>query len=315
LLTIVSCVWFVPDACAQTPEWSLARVRHLAANALEFGNAERGLTAFGSSKTACISCHRIGRHGGTVGPDLSKIGRERTPEEIVESILWPTRKVEDQFRTIRLLTADGLLVKGYRVKSIAGHIAVRDPATAQVTQVAETDVEELVSGGTLMPDALAAALTAQQLNDVVMLLSRLGRNDAPESQLVEMVLSHSLNHTPASFHCDLRPLRPAIFPHHDHHVNRDRIYDFYTKQAEHFRQADFRPLLLAQYPGLDGGTLGHWGNQNEQTWANDDWNNTDHGRLLSGVTRGHGVTVTRGICVRLGDNMEVSACFDPETLT
>jgi azurin len=158
-------------------------------------------------------------------------------------------------------------------------------------------------------------MTAQQLHDVVRFLSSLGTGHAPDPQLVDTVLSHSLSHAPAQFPFDLRPLQPDIYPHHHHDVNRDRIYDFYTKQAEYFRKADFRPPLLAEYPGLDGGTLGHWGNQNEETWANDDWSRTDHGRLLSGVTRGNGITVTRGICVRLGDDMEVAACFDPDTLT
>ena len=68
-------------------------------------------------------------------------------------------------------------------------------------------------------------------------------------------------------------------------------------------------------PGLDGGKLGHWGNQNENTWVDDRWNKTELGTLLSGVFRGGDVTVPKGVCVRLGENGEISACFNPETLT
>ena len=59
---------------------------------------------------------------------------------------------------------------------------------------------------------------------------------------------------------------------------------------------------------------GHWGNQNEETWADGRWNQTDLGTVLSGVFRGAGATVPKGVCVRLGDKGELSACFNPETL-
>ena len=98
-------------------------------------------------------------------------------------------------------------------------------------------------------------------------------------------------------------------------MNRERIYDFYAKEAEYFRKQSPVPLLLPPYPGLDGGSHGHWGNQNEESWADARWNNTALGSVLCGVFRGAGVTVPKGICVRLGDHGELSACFNPETLS
>ena len=38
------------------------------------------------------------------------------------------------------------------------------------------------------------------------------------------------------------------------------------------------------------------------------------GTVLCGVFRGAGVTVPKGVCVRLGDSGELGACFNPETL-
>ncbi len=315
IVVLLAGVCWITPVTGQTTAWNPERVRQVAADAVMSGNAERGIAVFGSAKTACVSCHRIGRHGGTVGPDLSKIGKDRTPEEIVESILWPSRRVADEFKTLVLLTADGLQVKGYPVPADPGHVALRDPATGRVTQVAESDIDERLDGGTLMPDAFASAMTARQLSDVVRLLTSLGKDEAPDMSIIETVLSHSVSHAPATFAFEKKPLRPEVFPHHTHHVNRDRVYSFYTKQAEFFRQADGRPPLLAPFPGLDGGALGHWGNQDEGVWANDDWSKSDHGRLQSGVVRGEGVSVTRGICVRLGDDSDVAACFDPDTLT
>src|ERR1700730_18145898 len=74
------------------------------------------------------------------------------------------------------------------------------------------------------------------------------------------------------------------------------------------------PRLLPEFPGLDGPKFGHWGNQNEKTWEDGRWNKTELGSLMCGLFHGPGVTVPRGVCVRLGERGEMSACFNPETL-
>ena len=53
----------------------------------------------------------------------------------------------------------------------------------------------------------------------------------------------------------------------------------------------------------------------EETWKRDAWNHVDLGRVLSGVFRGGGVTVNRGIAVRLGEDGELACVFNPETLS
>ena len=113
------------------------------------------------------------------------------------------------------------------------------------------------------------------------------------------------------FTYDRAPIHPEESPNWQVPVNSDRLYDFYAKEAEHFlKHPD--ATFLPQYPGLDGGTLGHWGNQSETTWTDDGrWNKTDLGNVLSGVFRGAGVTVLKGVCVSLGDKGELSACFNP----
>jgi azurin len=118
-----------------------------------------------------------------------------------------------------------------------------------------------------------------------------------------------------SFQPDPAPLDPAAYPLHKYPVNRDRVYDFYAKQARYALAQSTLPDSLPAYPGLDGGKYGHWGNQDEQTWEDGRWNQMDVGSLQAGVFRGWGKTIARGVCVRLGDNGEMAACFDPDTLT
>ena len=120
---------------------------------------------------------------------------------------------------------------------------------------------------------------------------------------------------PVEFPFDREPLQPEFWPAWNAPVNRDRIFDFYAKQAEWALAQPQMPALLMQYPGLDGGKTGHWGNQNEAVWRDGRWNDTDLGTLASGVVRGSGKTVAKGVCVRLGDDGELACCFDPQTLT
>ena len=78
------------------------------------------------------------------------------------------------------------------------------------------------------------------------------------------------------------------WPLWQHPVNRDRLYDFYSRRPSTSARSRIRPHLLPAFPGLDGGKLGHWGNQNEEVWKDDRWNQTDLGTLLCGVFHGPG---------------------------
>ncbi|MBP7948635.1 MAG: heme-binding domain-containing protein [Verrucomicrobiales bacterium] len=125
----------------------------------------------------------------------------------------------------------------------------------------------------------------------------------------------SLPPAPAAFFPDALPLHPENHPWHLHPVNRDRIYDFYAKQARRFAAVSPMPALVPSYPGLDGGRHGHWGNQNEEIWRDARWNDMDAGGLQCGIVAIDGKTIPRAVCVQLGDQRELSACFNSETLT
>ncbi|HLN33103.1 MAG TPA: DUF6797 domain-containing protein [Gemmataceae bacterium] len=284
-------------------------VTRLVAEAKLHGDARRGAEVFGSPQFACLSCHKIGNQGGIVGPDLTRVGFCLTPEQIVESVLWPKRQVKEGYAAWLVLTTDGKLRTGYKERENSKELILRDPATGAKLRIAKEEVEVQRDVGTLMPDGLAAAMTPEQRRDVIRFLLDRGR---VEDASAEMLLSHS--HVAARFPYDRAPLRPEDWPSWQHPVNRDRLYDFYAKEAEYFRTQPSVPPLLPEFPGLDGGKYGHWGNQNEATWADDRWNQTVLGSVMCGVFHGRGVTVPRGVCVRLGERGELSACFNPDTL-
>lgn len=117
---------------------------------------------------------------------------------------------------------------------------------------------------------------------------------------------------PAEFTPAREPLDKSQNIHWQEFVNRERVFDFYGKQALHFMKQKSLPELIPQFPGLDGGQQGHWGNQNDQvTWKDGRFAESNLGNVFSGVFKGAGLTVPKAVCVRTGDK---AAVFDPERM-
>ena len=305
-----------------TPAYSAELVTELLAKAKSQGDAVRGMMLFADSKTACLNCHRLGKVGGTVGPAFTELSKDRKPREIVESVLWPKREVKPEFKAMAILTTDGKSLSGYVKPHGDTAIVLHDPSRGADHQlvIPLNEVEAIREVGTLMPENLLATYTRQQVYDLIRFVTGLGDPEGIPLSEMEPLLEHARAHShgPADFPFTRKPLNPEAHPYWEAEINRDRQYDFYAKQAEYFRRklaaGERVAPLLTPFPGLDGGEQGHWGNQNEQTWASNRWNHVVLGRVLGGVFRDGTQTITRSVCVRLGKEQELSCVFDPETL-
>jgi putative heme-binding domain-containing protein len=136
------------------------------------GNADRGQEIFLSQKATCYGCHRAVGRGGTVGPDLSKIGALRSRAELLESLIYPSLTVAPEYRTFRALFKDGRAAQGLIVAETPDAVVLRTTELANV-RLARGDIEELTpSGVSLMPDGLEKTMTRQELRDLLEFLMR-----------------------------------------------------------------------------------------------------------------------------------------------
>lgn len=287
-----------------------ARVKAVLGQAMGHGDARKGAGVFASARHACLGCHKVGTQGGIVGPDLTEIGRCQPPEVIVEGVLYPGHLVREGYQAHALATADGKVVQGYKVSENPQSVVFRDAATGKDSVVRKADIEELKPIGSLMPAGLAEAMTEADLADLCRFLLDLGKDPAAAAAMPKAPMVHKVE----EFEFTRGPMYPADWPWRDQFPNRERLYEFYQKEAEHFAGLKDRPAVVMPFPGLESGKHGHWGNQNEDTWKGAEWTRADLGPVLAGVFRAPGVTVNRGVCVRLGDKGEMAACFNPETL-
>jgi len=298
---------------AQESAFSQERLDSLVQEAKSRGEASRGLQAFTRANLACFSCHRIGSAGGIIGPELTQIGKQRSAEQLAESLLWPNRKQEPAYQAYKIQIEDGQVLTGYVQNPEASPLVFVDPATGKTQSIRRDAIEQMATSASLMPAGLFESLPLGQQADLLRFLMGLGTDPVDLANLEAQIRSAS-THEPAKFTWTTPPLHPEDYPNHMEFVNRDRVYDWYTKQALHFAAMKNRPTWVEPFPGLDGGKFGHWGNQKEDTWKGDEWNQVDLGSMQSNVLVGEPKVVPRAVAIRIQADQNLSACFNTDTL-
>ena len=139
----------------------------------EGGDVERGRSIFfGRSSASCRRCHKVAGSGGEVGPDLSKIGKEKDRNYLLEAIVDPNAKVAKGFETVILVTVDGLVHSGI-LKSEDDRIVQLMTPTGALVSVSKDEIDERANGQSGMPQDLVKNLTREEIRDLVEYLTTL----------------------------------------------------------------------------------------------------------------------------------------------
>ncbi|TWU01249.1 PVC-type heme-binding CxxCH protein [Stieleria varia] len=149
----------------------LARLEALRGR-LELGDPLRGASVFVGEKAKCSSCHRIAEIGKAVGPDLTTIGANRSADDLLESIVFPSASIVRDYGTYQVLTHSGRVLTGLLVGETASSIQVQIASGETVTLML-TEIEQITpSSVSTMPAGLDESLSEQELLDVVSYLLR-----------------------------------------------------------------------------------------------------------------------------------------------
>src|SRR5262249_27672538 len=107
----------------------------------ERGDAERGGRLFAGLKgLACVEGHGVAGQGGQVGPDLAGIGLKYQREELMTSILEPSRVIAQGYETIVLTTTKGTTLTGVFKGETAEAVNLTD-AEGKAHVVVKKDIE------------------------------------------------------------------------------------------------------------------------------------------------------------------------------
>ncbi len=142
---------------------------------MKSGDASRGFQVFRSAKAACSACHRIGYVGGTVGPELTRIGATRTRRALLEAILFPNARLEQSYTPLRVLTVDGQILNGIVVRESNGELELITGANQRSVVKVEDIEQRSPSPVSIMPAGLEQQLTMDELSDLLTLLESAGK--------------------------------------------------------------------------------------------------------------------------------------------
>lgn len=132
------------------------------------GAPDRGLIVFQSTRAACATCHPLGYKGGTLGPDLSKVGAIRTRRDLIEAIVFPGASFVRSYETVEVTRHDGTRLHGIVTAQGGDSLTLTTGAATPPVRVARSDIKHITPGTfSLMPQGIDQILSAQELADVV----------------------------------------------------------------------------------------------------------------------------------------------------
>ena len=134
------------------------------------GNVANGERLFTQQ---CTSCHRVSGRGGRLGPDLTRIGVQRSHAALTREIRTPSEWVSPVFETVTIVTKDGQRVRGAKKAEDVFSIQVMD-TRERIQGYRKSDLREVIyEKASLMPDYGPGRLNDNDLNDLVGYLTTL----------------------------------------------------------------------------------------------------------------------------------------------
>lgn len=129
------------------------------------GSEERGRALY-FGKAICFTCHTMAEAGGTLGPDLTAIQKDRSVHDIIEAIVYPSVSFVREYETYKITTVNG---------EFRGIIQQKTPEMILLGTAPETSVRILTSDIikiepsdiSMMPQGLDQLLTEQEFADLM----------------------------------------------------------------------------------------------------------------------------------------------------
>ncbi len=155
-------------------KWSYEELlTYLESGAARNASIERGEKAFTTAQ--CIKCHRCGLQGETLGPDLTTVAKRFQKKEILESIIYPSHVISDQYASRKVLSNGRAFTGLVAPRGSEGITVLVDDG--EKIELAHEDIEQILpSQLSAMPTGLLNSLTLEQVAD---LFAFLNQDDRP----------------------------------------------------------------------------------------------------------------------------------------
>jgi putative heme-binding domain-containing protein len=135
---------------------------------------ERGKAAFASAQ--CFLCHRFGQEGSTLAPDLTAIASRFDRRALMESILEPSKVIDEKFLQTIFTLEDGSSITGQVDFEDAEKVLVRHgPFSEETIELTKLEIiQRELSPVSPMPSDLVNHLSEEQILDLLAFLESAG---------------------------------------------------------------------------------------------------------------------------------------------
>ena len=159
-------------------EWTLDELSSAARTGLNHRSFETGQRMFAA--TGCYACHRFGDQGGMTGPDLTSAGRRYSPHDLLDQVINPSKVINEQFSSVKVLTDSGEIHTGV-VVNLKGDTFTLNTDLTNPNKRVSIDRKEIemmeVSDVSAMPTGLMNRMTKEEILDLMAYLISGGKPD------------------------------------------------------------------------------------------------------------------------------------------
>lgn len=149
-------------------------MRNKFASALEGGDVAMGKELFKSPKGGCIYCHKSDEDGGIIGPSLEAISSKLTRKEILESILFPSERIDPPYLTVAVTDMDGKATYGSVVSEDAHHLVIKGGDGSEL-KMDKAALKEIKRSPSPMSAGAGESLSPTEMQNLVGYLETLGK--------------------------------------------------------------------------------------------------------------------------------------------
>lgn len=141
-------------------------------SSLNGGDVIKGRSIFFQSQTGqCMRCHAYDDMGGNVGPGMNGIGRKLSRQELLESLIDPSKRIAPGYGIVTLDLDNGQRVTGILGEETAQTLLMMQGNKAD-TLIRKSNVKERKNAPSSMPD-MKAVLSRREIRDLVAYLATL----------------------------------------------------------------------------------------------------------------------------------------------
>jgi putative heme-binding domain-containing protein len=156
----------LPDVVGDKPvesKWKFAELLAYLEGEGKKGDGTKGRVVF--EKGQCLKCHKYGKEGEGIGPDLTTVSKRFKRTDTLESLIYPSKVISDQYRSTTIVTNKGQQITGLAAPQ-GDMVTVLQTDGTKVTLKKSEIEQQFASLISVMPEKLLDTLTKEEIRDL-----------------------------------------------------------------------------------------------------------------------------------------------------